>query len=67
MLSMKRSRESVRQWLIEFRCWLLFRHWMKSIGNVPLSPQTPAHRCIIYQCEICAKTISVSQKDLSWL
>lgn len=51
------------QWLIEFRCWFFFRHSMKLIGPMG-SSRGRAH---LYQCEICAKTISVSQKDMSWI
>lgn len=55
----------MRTWFIELRCWFLFRHSMKLLGSVPIGKSE--YRCHMYQCEICAKTISVSQKDLSWI
>lgn len=53
----------MRQWFIELRCWFLFRHSMKLLGSTPTGD---GFRVNTYQCEICAKTILVSQKDLSW-
>lgn len=40
------------------RCWFLFRHSMQPLG--------PLNGCIMYQCAICATTISVQQSDMSW-
>ena len=56
---------SVRNFLIELRCWFLFRHSMKLLGSMSIGKSE--YRTHMYQCEICAKTISVRQKDLSWL
>jgi hypothetical protein len=56
----------MRAWLIELRCWFLFRHSMKLLGSMAIG-KSAEYRCHMYQCEICAKTISVSQKDLSWI
>lgn len=55
----------MRQWFIELRCWFLFRHSMKLLGSLRIG--NSEFRAHMYQCEICAKTISVSQKDLNWL
>ncbi len=46
-------------WLRSVRCWFLFRHKMELLG--------PINGCVLYQCCICAKTISVRQKDMSWV
>jgi hypothetical protein len=49
---------AMKRWFIEFRCWFLFRHRMKELGRVSGS--------MLWQCGICAKTISVKQSDMSW-
>lgn len=55
---------ALRTWFIELRCWFLFRHSMKLLGSIPIC--NCEYHSHMFQCEICAKTISVSQKDLSW-
>jgi hypothetical protein len=42
---------------------------MKVIGSSVLIGKIDGieYRTHMYQCEICAKTIMVSQKDLSWI
>jgi hypothetical protein len=61
-------KSALRTWAVEFRCWFFFRQSMKLLGPLSIGKiatvDYPAH---MYQCEICAKTISVSQKDLSWI
>lgn len=56
---------TLRTWFIELRCWFYFRHSMKLLGSMPIGKSE--YRCHMYQCEICAKTISVRQKDMSWI
>jgi len=47
------------QFFREFRCWLYFRHVMERLGRV--------NGCMMWQCGICAKTISVDQRDMHWI
>jgi hypothetical protein len=55
----------LHSWFVELRCWLLFRHSMKPLGSMPIG--NSEFRAQMYQCEICAKTILVRQKDLGWI
>lgn len=48
----------------ELRCWFLFRHVMEKLGSYGIAAD--GAKAVMFQCAICAKTISVSQKDLSW-
>lgn len=52
-------------WLREFRCWVLFRHAMERVGTLTHF-RGSEHSAVMFQCCICAKTISVSQKDMRW-
>ena len=46
-------------WLLHLRCWLFFGHHMEKLGKV--------NGHVMWQCEICAYTISVNQFNMKWL